>query len=137
MSSFSPYETNHMTIQAMYALTAKKSVDVTVIQDGNGKFTSGTFTKGDITVKIDQTSLGGLVDICVTPPAPFKCILKDPDSTRRTEMYYGTMGPGKFVPAIVCPRNDRANVPARIVFHVDKYQAADVPLILARIAGRF
>jgi hypothetical protein len=98
-------------------------------------FTSGSFTKGRTTVKIEQAS-GGM-DICVTPPAPFKCILKDPDSTRRTEMYYGTMGPGKFVPAIVCPRNDRANVPARIVFHVDEYQAADVKLILARIAERF
>jgi hypothetical protein len=135
MSSFSPYEITDASIKTMYALTDGSPVTVKVELGTNGMFTSGSFTKGRTTVKIEQAS-GGM-DICVTPPAPFKCILKDPDSTRRTEMYYGTMGPGKFVPAIVCPRNDRANVPARIVFHVDQYQAADVPLILARIAGRF
>jgi hypothetical protein len=51
-------------------------------------------------------------------------------------MYYGSKGPGKFVPAHVIARNDFANLPARIVFHVDKDQAADVKLILERIAER-
>ena len=135
MSSFSPYEITDASIKTMYALTDGSPVTVKVELGTNGMFTSGSFTKGRTTVKIEQAS-GGM-DICVTPPALFKCILKDPDSTRRTEMYYGTMGPGKFVPAHVIARNDFANLPDRIVFHVGRDQAADVKLILARIAERF
>ena len=130
MSTFSPYETIHNSIEEMYALTADSRVAVTV-QLFEGKYTSALFKKGLTTVKIEQAN-GGMA-ICVSPPGPFKCILNDPDSTRKTELKYGAGA----IPAHVCPRNDYSDTPARIVFHVGEDHAANAKLIVARIADRF
>ncbi len=134
MSSLSGTQALRAAIETMDANTRGSDVTKTIIFDQDGDFKSALFIKGRTTVKIDATACGGDVCVSVSPPAPFRCILADPDSSRRTEMYYEGR---KFVGAHVIARNDRMDVPAHIVFHIELWQAADAKCVMARIAERF
>ena len=75
--------------------------------------------------------MSGSVDIIVSPPGPFRCLLADPDSTRRTEMYYEGR---RFTSVHVIPFNGYR--PAHLVFNVNPYQFDDMEKIAAKIAER-
>lgn len=134
MSSLSGTQVLRAAIETMHAKTQGSDVMNTIIMDGEGNYKSGLFVKGRTTVKIDSTACSGDVCVTVSPPAPFRSILADPDSTRTTEMFYGAR---KFVRAHVIQRNDRMGIPAHIVFHIDAWQGADAACVVTRIAERF
>ena len=75
--------------------------------------------------------MSGSVDITVSPPGPVRCLLADPDSTRRTEMYYEGR---RFTSAHVIQSNGRR--PAHITFDVNPHQFHDMEKIAAKIAER-
>jgi len=103
-----------------------------------GDISTANYVKGRVSIKVahGQNSDSQSVCITVSPPAPFRCILVDPDSTRTTEMRYAPEQ-GKFIRAHVIPKNDYRDIPAHIVFHVEAWHAADIKRIVERIASRF
>jgi hypothetical protein len=127
-------------IETFHTKAGHKADTKTITFDGDHKaehrVNTGTFIKGRVTVKIDSNQNSNSVCITVSPPAPFRCILKDPDSTRTTEMVYADEE-GKFIRAHVIPRNEYRGIPAHIVFHVEWFHFADMQRIVARIASCF
>lgn len=134
MSSFTGTQVLRVAIETMSAKAQGSDVLTTITMKSDGNFGSAKFVKGRTSIKIDSECCDGHVAITVSPPAPFRCLLSDPESTRTTEMVYGSR---KFVRTFVVPRNDFRDIPAHIVFNIELWQGADTESIVARIADRF
>ena len=122
------------TMESKMTIGTLATVKITKVLDQDGDIKIALYDKLRRSVKIHSTSCAGDVSIEVSPPALFRCILADPDTTRSTQMYYEGR---KFVRANLVPKNDFTGNPALIVFHIDPYQSADIERIVTRIAERF